>query len=48
MAELKVFATNAVRSVLAELVPHFEQKSTCKVAIGYSTTAQTLDLIRGG
>jgi len=48
MAELKVFATNAVRSVLAVLVPLFEQKSGSKVAIGYSTTAQTLDLIRGG
>jgi len=48
MAELKLFATNAVRSVLAELVPPFEQKSGCKVAIGYNTTAQTLDRIRGG
>lgn len=48
MAELKVFATNAVRSVLAELVPLFEQKSGGKVAIRYSTTAQTLELIRGG
>jgi molybdate transport system substrate-binding protein len=48
MAELKVFATNAVRSMLGALVPLFEQTSRCKVAIGYSTTAQTLDLIRGG
>ena len=48
MAELKVFATNAVRSALAELVPIFEQRSGCKLAVGYSTTAQTLDRIRGG
>ena len=48
MAELKLFATNAVRSVLAELVPPFEQTSRHNVAIGYSTTAQTLDLIRAG
>ncbi|HXV11713.1 MAG TPA: substrate-binding domain-containing protein [Burkholderiales bacterium] len=48
MAELKLFATNAVRSVLAELVPPFEKTSGRRVAIGYNTTAQTLDLLRGG
>jgi molybdate transport system substrate-binding protein len=48
MAELKLFATNAVRSALAEIMPPFEQRNGCKVAIDYNTTAQTLDLIRGG
>jgi molybdate transport system substrate-binding protein len=48
MAELRLFATNAVHSALAELVPPFEQGTGCRVAIGYNTTAQTLDLLRGG
>ncbi|MDH3288357.1 MAG: substrate-binding domain-containing protein [Betaproteobacteria bacterium] len=48
MAELKVFATNAIRSVLDELVPPFERKAGHKVSISYNTTAQTLDLINGG
>jgi molybdate transport system substrate-binding protein len=48
MAELKLFATNAVRSVLAELVPPFERASGHKVSISYNTTAQTLGLIKNG
>lgn len=48
MAEIKLFATNAVRSVLDELVPPFERASGHKISIGYNTTAQTLSLIRGG
>jgi len=48
MAELKLFATNAVRSVLDELVPQFEISSGHKVTIGYNTTVQTLGLIRDG
>jgi len=48
MAELKLFATNAVHSVLDDLVPQFESSSGHKVAIGYNTTAQTLGLIRDG
>jgi molybdate transport system substrate-binding protein len=48
MAELKVLATNAVRSVLDELVPPFEREDGHKVSISYNTTAQTLDLIKGG
>lgn len=48
MAEIKLFATNAVRSVLDELVPPFERGSGHKVPISYHTTAQTLDLLKGG
>jgi molybdate transport system substrate-binding protein len=48
MAEFKVFATNAVRSVLAELVPLFERDSGHRVSINYNTTAQTLGLIKNG
>ncbi|KPK17540.1 MAG: hypothetical protein AMJ67_13040 [Betaproteobacteria bacterium SG8_41] len=48
MAELKVFATNAVRSVLDELVPPFEREEGHKVSISYSPTAQTLERVKGG
>jgi molybdate transport system substrate-binding protein len=48
MAELQLFATNAVRSVLDELAPPFEHEGGHKVSIRYNTTAQTLDLIKGG
>ena len=48
MAELKLIATNAVRSVLDELVPPFERESGHKVSISYTTTAQTLERIKGG
>lgn len=48
MSILKLFATNAVRSVLDELVPPFEDKARHTVSIKYNTTAQTLNLIRGG
>jgi len=48
MAELQLFATNAVRSVLDELAPPFEREGGHKVSIRYNTTAQTLDLIKGG
>ena len=48
MTEIKLFATNAVRTVLAELVPSFERASGHKVSISYHTTAQTLVLIQGG
>lgn len=48
MAELKLLATNAVRSVLNELVPSFEREGRHRVRISYHTTAQTLDLIKGG
>lgn len=48
MADLKLIATNAVRSVLDELVPPFERESGNKVSITYTTTAQTLERIKGG
>lgn len=48
MAELKLIATNAVRSVLDELVPPFERQSGHKVSISYTATAQTLERIKGG
>jgi molybdate transport system substrate-binding protein len=48
MAELKLIATNAVRSVLDELVPPFERESGHKVSISYTATAQTLERIKGG
>jgi molybdate transport system substrate-binding protein len=48
MARLKIFATNAVRSALAELVPPFERASGNDVSISYNTTAQTLSLIKNG
>jgi len=48
MAELKVFATNAVRSVLDELIPLFEGEGGHKVSITYSATAQTLERIKAG
>lgn len=48
MADIKVFATNAVHSVLDDVVPPFERSSRHKVTIGYNTTAQTLGLIREG
>lgn len=48
MAELKLFATNAVRSVLDELVPPFEKAGGHRVSISYNTTAQTLGLIKNG
>ena len=48
MAELKLIATNAVRSVLDELVPPFERQSGHKLSISYTATAQTLERIKGG
>jgi len=48
MADLQLIATNAVRSVLDELVPPFEREKGCKVSISYTTTAQTLERIKGG
>jgi len=48
MAEIGLFATNAVHSVLDELVPPFERAGRHKVSIRYHTTAQTLELLKGG
>ena len=48
MADIKVFATNAVHSVLDDIVPPFERTSGHKVTVSYNTTAQTLGLIRDG
>jgi molybdate transport system substrate-binding protein len=45
---LKVFSTNAMRAVLAELVSGFEAAAGCRVDTVYSTTAQTLERIRRG
>lgn len=47
MTEIRLFATNAVRSVLDELLPTFERSSAIKAHIDYNTTAQTLALLRG-
>lgn len=48
MADLQLIATNAVRSVLDELVPPFERRTGCKVSISFTATAQTLERIKGG
>ena len=47
MAEIRLFATNAVHSALDELVPQFESTGPHRVRIDYNTTAQTLILLRG-
>src|SRR3977135_1618159 len=39
-AELKVLSTNALKSVLEDLAPKFEQSSGHKVAITWGTAAQ--------
>lgn len=48
MTALKIFSTNAMRSVMSELSPAFERTSGHKVEIGWSTTNQTLSRIRDG
>lgn len=48
MTPLKIFSTNAMRSVMAELIAAFERASGHTVLIGWSTTHQTLSRIRDG
>jgi molybdate transport system substrate-binding protein len=48
MTPLKIFSTNAMRSVMSELVATFERASGQVVSIGWSTTNQTLSRIRAG
>ena len=46
MTPLKIFSTNAMRSVMSELIATFERASGHTVSVGWSTTNQTLSRIR--
>jgi molybdate transport system substrate-binding protein len=46
--EIKVFASNAVRSVMDEVVPQFERASGHKLSIVYGSSNMLMDRIKGG
>lgn len=48
MTTLKIFSTNAMRSAMADLITTFERTSGHTLAIGWSTTNQTLSRIKNG
>ncbi len=48
MAKIKVLSTNAVRGVLAELLPEFESASGNTVQVVWLTTNQTMARLREG
>ena len=45
---IKVFASNSIRAVMAELVPRFERKNDCKIAISYDPAKVMLARIQKG
>jgi len=48
MRELRVFASNSIRAVMAELVPRFERAHDCTVAISYDPAKVMLGRIENG